>query len=223
MDPDIAALYARHRETHLVAISDYQRRTLIGREDAPVIHHGIDLAAFDFNARGGDYLAFLGRMIPEKGPHEAIAVARAAGLPLVLAGPAEDESGWFGAVVAPQVDDVQVRYVGPVGAKDRNTILAGAAALVYPVCDPEPFGLVMVEAMACGTPVVATNVGAVPEIVRDGVTGFVADPAGLADRIGAAAALDRATVRRWAVARFDHHRMADDYEALYRALAAGRR
>jgi glycosyltransferase involved in cell wall biosynthesis len=226
MAPDVAASWRRGRTGHLVALSHAQRRALgmAGHVPVTVIHHGIDTAAFRFQPRGGEYLAFLGRMIPEKGPVTAIEVARRVGMPIVLAGPRDDPDDYFRACVAPSVDGTRVRYLGPVGAAERNRLLGGAAALLYPIADPEPFGLVMVEAMACGTPVAAIGLGAVPEIVEPGLTGYhAADAAGLADRVAATARLDRAAVRGRATARFDHRHMIDRHERLYRRVAAARR
>jgi glycosyltransferase involved in cell wall biosynthesis len=162
-------------------------------------------------------------MLADKGPTEAVRVARAAGMPLVLAGPAEDD--YYDITAEPGLDDGEhVRYVGRVGPQERNRLLAGAAALLFPVVYPEPFGLVMIEAMACGTPVVATAVGAVGEIVDDGVTGLTAPSwEGLAELVAPAAALDRAAVRRTAEARWDFRRMVDEHEALYRHIARGPR
>jgi glycosyltransferase involved in cell wall biosynthesis len=221
MDPDIARSYAREPRARLLAISDAQRRSFAGRADVPVIHHGIDVAAFPFSARPGRYLAYLGRVIADKGAVEAIAAARRAGMPLVLAGPYETESDYFATEVAPHVDGDRVHYAGPLDAAQRDRLLAGAGALLYPIAEPEPFGLVKVEAMACGTPVVAVGLGAVPEIVDQGVTGYhCPDPRRLADLIGPALALDRTRIRRVAQARFDLRRMVDDHERLYRRLVA---
>lgn len=221
MDDDIAAVWRRERAAHLIALSDAQRRAIGRTGPVHVIHHGIDIGAFPFCDRPGEYLAFLGRMIPEKAPEVAIDVARATGMPLVLAGPVDEDSGHFADAVAPRVDGVRIRYAGMVGPDERNRLLGGAAALVYPVADPEPFGLVMVEAMACGTPVAAVALGAVPEIVDAGVTGcHVPRPSELPACVAAAMRLDRARVRRAAAARFGADRMIDRHEELYRQLAA---
>lgn len=218
---DVVRAYARYPEANVVALSHYHRTVFQGLPGVTVIPNGIDTSAFPFNPARGDYLLFLGRMIPEKGPVEAIRVARKVGMRLILAGPRDDD--YFEAEVAPLLDGRQVEYVGPVHVAARNTLLAGAAALLYPLADPEPFGLVTVEAMACGTPVAALGRGAVPEIVENGVTGYhTSDVDQLADRIPAAVALDRARVRQRAVDRFDYRRMVDDYLVLYRRLAARR-
>jgi glycosyltransferase involved in cell wall biosynthesis len=222
-DDDIARGFACCPAAHVAAVSHYQRRFFCGVEDVAVIHHGIDTAAFPFSPRRGDYLLFLGRLIPGKGPVEAIRLARQVGMRLVLAGPSDDDEDFFRSEVVPLLDGRQAEYVGAVGLAERNSLLAGAAALVYPLAAPEPFGLVLIEAMACGTPVAALEVGAVPEIV-EGVTGrCAADLQELAAALPAVLELDRARVRQTAVARFDCRRMVDDYVALYRRLAHNRR
>ena len=186
-------------------------------DHVPVIHNGIDAAAFPFRAERGEYLAFLGRMIPSKGAAEAVRVARTLEIPLIMAGPSTD---WFERDMRSAVDDRLIRYVGTVDAAGRNELLAGAAALLYPITYPEPFGLVMVEAMACGTPVAAFGVGAVPEIVEQGVGGSWVSPGeDLGEAVQSAVQLDRRGVRQAAVERFDYRRMVDAYERLYRRLA----
>lgn len=220
-DVEITRAYARYPEAHVAAISRYQRRRFSGVAHVDVVYHGINIDAFTFSRRPGDYLAFLGRMLPGKGPLEAIELARALGARLILAGP--DQQDYYRTVVAPRVDGRQIEYIGPVNARQRTALLAGAAALLYPILAPEPFGLVMVEAMACGTPVAALRRGAVPEIVEDGVTGYSARHLStLADCIPATLALDRARVRQ-GVGRFDFHRMVDDYLAVYQRLVAEQR
>jgi glycosyltransferase involved in cell wall biosynthesis len=220
LGPEVLEGFKRYPEAQLVAISEFQRSELEGFDDVPVIHNGIDADAFPFSGEGGEYLAFLGRMIPSKGPAEAVRVARELDLPLVLAGPSTE---WFEAEVLPAVDGDLIRYVGPVDAAGRNELLAGAAALLFPGMYPEPFGLVMIEAMACGTPVAAFGVGAAPEVVEEGVGGSWVPPgASLADAVRRAVGLDRRRVREAAVERFDYRRMVDSYEDLYRRLAEAR-
>jgi glycosyltransferase involved in cell wall biosynthesis len=219
VSPEVRAAYRERPEVRVVAVSEFARGQLADAPDVTVIHHGIDVAAFPYAERGGDYLLFLGRMLADKGPAEAIRVAQAAGMPLILAGPAEDG---YDITADPAIDGERVRYVGRVAPQDRNRLLAGAAALLFPAVYPEPFGLVMIEAMACGTPVVATAVGAVGEIVDDGVTGLTAPSwEDLAELVAPAAALDRAAVRRTAEACWDFRRMVDEHEALYRRIAGG--
>jgi glycosyltransferase involved in cell wall biosynthesis len=217
LGPEVLEGFWRYPEAHLVAISNFQRSELDGFDDVPVIHNGIDADAFPFSAKPGEYLAFLGRMIPSKGAAEAVRVARELDIPLIMAGPSTD---WFERDVRPEIDGRLIRYEGTVDAAGRNELLAGAAALLYPITYPEPFGLVMVEAMACGTPVAAFGVGAVPEVVEQGVGGRWVPPGeGLAEAVQSAAQLDRGRVREAAVERFDYRRMVDAYERLYRRLA----
>jgi glycosyltransferase involved in cell wall biosynthesis len=217
LGPEVLEGFARYPEAQLVAISDFQRAELRGFDHVPVIHNGIDAEAFPFSAESSQYLAFLGRMIPSKGAAEAVLVARELDMPLVLAGPSTE---WFERDVRPAVDDRLIRYLGPIDPAGRKELLGGAAALLYPITYPEPFGLVMVEAMACGTPVAAFGVGAVPEIVEQGVGGCWVPPEGsLGEAVQNAVRLDRRRVRQATVERFDYRRMVDAYERLYRRLA----
>jgi glycosyltransferase involved in cell wall biosynthesis len=220
LGPEVLQGFKRYPEAQLVAISNFQRSELEGFDNVPMIHNGIDAGAFPFSAERGEYLAFLGRMIPSKGAGEAVRVARELDIPLIMAGPSTE---WFESDVRPGIDDRLVRYEGTVDAAGRNELLAGAAALLYPITYPEPFGLVMVEAMACGTPVAAFGVGAVPEVVEQGVGGSWVPPGeGFAEAVRSAVRLDRRRVREAAVERFDYRRMVDAYERLYRRLARAR-
>jgi glycosyltransferase involved in cell wall biosynthesis len=219
--PEVMTEYRRRPAVHVVAVSRYQQRALRDHPRVTLIPHGIDFDAFPLGARGQGYLLFLGRMLEDKGPAQAIRIAQAAGRPLILAGPAEDGYDIRGERA---VDGEQIRWVGRVDAQERNRLLAGADALLFPLAYPEPFGLVLVEAMACGTPVLATDLGAAPEIVEQGVTGFTAHGwMELAERVPAAAGLDRASVRRVARARFGVELMIDRHEALYRQVVEQRR
>jgi glycosyltransferase involved in cell wall biosynthesis len=218
VDPDVLDAYRRYPEVHVIAISEWQRSTLASVRDVTVIHHGIDTAAFPFAPKRGTHLMFLGRMIADKGPLEAIRLAGELELPLVLAGPSTD---YFEHSVRRLVDGETIRYAGHVSPPRRNELLAGAAALLLPLTYPEPFGLTMIEAMACGTPVAATGIGAVPEIVEPGLTGCHAPSApALAGCIPEVLDLDRFRIRARAIERFDFRRMVDEHEALYQRLAA---
>jgi glycosyltransferase involved in cell wall biosynthesis len=220
LGPEVLEGFSRYPEAQLVAISDFQRGELEGFDDVPVIHNGIDVDAFPFSAERGEYLAFLGRMIPSKGAAEAVRVARERHVPLVMAGPSTE---WFEREVRPSVDAELIRYLGPIDSADRNELLRGAAALLYPISYPEPFGLVMVEAMACGTPVAGFGVGAVPEVVEQGVGGCWVPAGGdLGQAVDAAVRLDRRGVRQAAVERFDYRLMVDAYMGLYRRLVQPR-
>jgi len=192
----------------------------LGRQ-FPVVYNGCDFGAYEPSFEAGQYLAFLGRMSPEKNPLDAIHIARAVGLPIVLAGQPQNakEQQYFAEQIQPLVDGENVRWIGPVNHLQKNELLRNAAALLFPIQWDEPFGLVMIEAMACGTPVVAHRRGSVEEVVDDGVTGFhsgVID--GLAEMVSAALALDRKKVRARAEERFSFRAMVDSYLELYRGL-----
>jgi glycosyltransferase involved in cell wall biosynthesis len=214
--PEVIAAYRQRPDVHIVAVSDYQRRTLGERTNVSVIPHGVQFDAFPVGEGSGGHLLFLGRMLADKGPANAIRIARAADMPLVLAGPAQDG---YDVRAEAGLDGERIRWVGPVGVQERNRLLAGAVALLFPLVYPEPFGLVLLEAMACGTPVLATALGAAPEVVEQGVTGYTAVRwEELAELVPAAAALDRGTVRCAAAKRFDAERMIDLHEDLYRRI-----
>jgi glycosyltransferase involved in cell wall biosynthesis len=170
-----------------------------------------------------NYLAFLGRLTPEKGPDVAIRVARAAGMPLQIAAKIpRGETRFFKETIKPLLDGPEVQFVGEVNDKQKNDFLGNASALLFPIDWPEPFGLVMIEAMACGTPVIAWRRGSVPEIVEDGVTGYIVDnEAEAINAVGKLAALDRARVRAEFERRFTARRMAHDYLTCFKALLSG--
>jgi len=219
------AIAAQAPRLRLVAISEAQRRMAPSLPFAAVCHNGIDLEEMPFSAAHGQYLAFLGRMCPEKGVADAIVIARRAGLRLLIAAKCRepDERAYFEAHVAPLLGP-DVEWLGELGPEDKLTLLAGARALVFPIAWPEPFGMVMIEAMACGTPVLATPRGSVPEVVCDGVTGFVRDtPEGLAAAAGRIDEIDRARCRTWVAERFSAAALTRSYElAIARILDPGR-
>lgn len=218
MEPGVVSAYRRLLQVHLVAVSKFEAQLYAGRPNLELIPHGIETSAFPLGDGGGEYLLFLGRMIEDKGPAQAIEIARAVGMPLILAGPSENG---FVDRLARHIDGSQVTYVGRVERPERDSLLAGASALLYPLLYPEPFGLVVVEAMACGTPVLGVAIGAVPELVEPGISGYLADSwEGLADLVPQALELNRPTVRARAMERFDYARMVDRHEALYRRLMA---
>ena len=216
---DEARLRALAPEAPVTASSHFQWAAFPDLPPAAVIPHGVDPDQFTFRPEPEDYVCFLGRFIPGKGPIEAVRIARALGLRLLLAGPRND---YFRQHVEPLVDGRAVEYVGFVSGRDRDLLLGGARALLYPVQAPEPFGLVMIEAMMCGTPVAATAVGAAAEVVDDGVTGVSApDAAGLIERIPEVLRLDRAQIRGRAERRFCARRMAAQYAQVYLESAGG--
>ncbi|MGO4258186.1 glycosyltransferase family 4 protein [Marmoricola sp. RAF53] len=221
--PDLRHLFSHMQcDTSIVAISHHQASTAARIEISRVIHHGLDLDRVPAGQGRGGYAAFLGRMNPEKGIHEAILVARVAGVPLKIAAKMREpeEREYFEAKVAPLLSE-DIEYLGEVDESGKYELLGGAVALLNPIQWPEPFGLVMIEALACGTPVVTTARGAAPEIVDDGRTGYLrADLPSLASLLPCAAALDRAACRREVEARFSTGRMVRDHGELYAELVA---
>ncbi len=215
----IVPMYAPFQErVHYVAISDADRHPAL--RYAATIHHGIPMADFAFDADGGEDLLFFGRIHPDKGAAEAIAAARASRRALDLYGIVQDE-GYHARAVAPALGDA-IRYHGAVGGADRVRALGQARALLHLINFDEPFGLSVIEAMACGTPVIATRRGSMPELIVEGVTGFLVDSADEAvDAIARAGEIDRAACRAHVAARFSVERMADDYLALYRRVLGG--
>jgi glycosyltransferase involved in cell wall biosynthesis len=213
----IMPMYAPYQDrVHYVAISAADRAP--GLRYAATIHHGIVLDEFPFDPRGSDDLLFFGRIHPNKGAKEAIDVARATGRRLHMAGIVQDD-GYHARAVAPHVDGDRVIYDGPVGGADRTRMLGSAAALLHLIGFDEPFGLSVVEAMACGTPVIAIDRGSMPELIDDGVTGFLVKD--VDEAIAAVARLgeiDRSACRAAVAARFSVERMADRYIALYREI-----
>jgi glycosyltransferase involved in cell wall biosynthesis len=217
--PPEVALWSRYREARFVAVSREQARLLSGLNVVGTVLHGIDTDAFPFRASPDDYLLFLGRFTAGKGVVQAIDVARRSGMRLVLAAP---DDPFYHAHVKPHVDGDRIVYAGEVGHEQKVALLGGARALLYPVQSGEPFGLVLAEAMACGTPVAALDRGAVRELVDDGVTGGVFDDLdAMVAGLSGVVALDRASVRRRAVERFGIDRMAAEYLAVYEQVARG--
>ncbi len=216
-------LVALGSSVDVVAISRAQRQLRPEVNWLSTVHNGVDVDSFPMGRGDGGYLLFLGRFNPDKGAHLAIDVARSAGRRLLLAGKLNEaaEKSYFAAAVAPRLGH-GVEYVGEADAATKRELLAGAEALLFPVDWDEPFGLVMVEAMACGTPVIALRRGSVPEIVVHGETGFVVDePERLVEAVGAVDTIDRERCRSRAKV-FDTSRMVEGYVAAYRAVVEGR-
>jgi glycosyltransferase involved in cell wall biosynthesis len=215
--PPEAVLWSRYAAAPFIAVSHEQARALAGLHVAGVVHHAVEIEAYAFRADPEDYLLFLGRFTEGKGALAAIEMARRTGHRLLIAAA---ENDYYRQHVAPIVDGQQVVYVGEVAHADKVALLGGARALVYPVQAAEPFGLVLAEAAACGTPVAALRRGAVCEIVDDDVTGVAFDSMdALIAGLPRVLALDRGRVRATAVRRFGVDRMVDGYLALYAALA----
>ena len=216
-------VFKRWPEVTVAGISQCQMRAAalkLGRE-FPIIYNGCDFDAYEPNYEPGKYLAFLGRFSPEKSPLDAIRIAAAAEMPIVLAGKPQNanEERYFKEKIEPLIDGERVRCIGPVNHPQKNALLRDAAALLFPIQWEEPFGLVMIEAMACGTPVLAHRRGSVEEVVENGVTGFHAGVIdGMVELLPQVLALDRRAVRARAETRFGFRQMVDDYVALYHSL-----
>jgi len=222
--PDLLPLYSGFSEMPLVAISNSQRMPMPEMKHLVTIPHGLpcDLFAATVKPRGG-YLAFIGRISPEKRVDRAIRIAAAAGLPLRIAAKVDEvDRAYFVAEIEPMLAHPLVEFVGEIDERRKQSFLGEARALLFPIDWPEPFGLVMIEAMACGTPVLAYRNGSVAEVIDEGVTGFIVNNEREAScRIGALLALDRSRIRRRFEERFTSHRMASDYVKVYEQLLSG--
>ncbi len=220
--PDLPGLYREYAEMPLVSISDAQREPLSWANWRATVHHGLPRDPLRFCPRHGGYLAFLGRISPEKGVHDAIAIARRVGVPLRIAAKIDPiDRDYFEHRVRPLLDGEDVELVGEIGEHEKSDFLGNAMALLFPIDWPEPFGLVMIEALACGTPVIATRRGSTAEVVDDGVTGFLVDGVdGAVEAVGRVRTIDRAACRAAFEARFTAARMAADYVAVYDGLFA---
>lgn len=214
--PARRALYTEHAEHRYVAISAAQARRCPELNYVGTVYNGIDLKAPRVERRKGNYLLFLGRLCEAKGTHTAIALAKLLQLPLVLAGKVDPvDRGYFEAQVQPHLDE-QIRYVGEVSGQPKWDLIARARCLVFPIQWPEPFGLVMIEAMACGTPVIATRWGSVPEVVSHAVTGWVADDfEGLVEGVQRAHQFSPTACRRWVERHFSSQAMVEGYLKVY--------
>jgi glycosyltransferase involved in cell wall biosynthesis len=231
--PDLGELFEEYEDVPLVSISDDQRRPLPWANWQATVHHGLPLDLHTFRARPGNYLAFLGRTSREKGLDRAIAIARRCGMKLRIAAKIyPEERAYFSDTIEPLIAAAGslVEFIGEVGGKDKDDFLGNAHALLFPIDWPEPFGLAMIESLACGTPVIAFHNGSVPEIIDHGLTGFVVESIDEAvQAVGRVGELSRHACRATFEERFDAARMARAYLDVYRrlvhggaALAAGR-
>lgn len=220
--PELPALYREFADVPVVSISTAQRRPLPGVNWQGTVYHGLPDDLLTYRDRPGDYLAFLGRISPEKGLDQAIRIAQRTGRKLKIAAKVNrTDRDYFREKIQPLIQESQglVEFIGEIGGPQKDAFLGNAYALLFPIAWPEPFGLVMIEAMACGTPVIAYRRGSVPEVMADGVTGFVVD--GLDEAIqavGRVATLDRKDCREVFEKRFCASRMAADYVKIYRRL-----
>ncbi len=217
---DYRPIFSEFRDIPLVSISSSQRAPLSFANWKGTVYHGIPEDLYTPGDGSGGYLAFVGRLSPEKRPDRAIKIARRSGMPIKIAAKVDRvDEDYFDEVVKPLLKEPGVEYMGEIGEKDKRDFLAGAYALLFPIDWPEPFGLVMIESMACGTPVVAWHNGSVPEVVDHGVTGYVVDSMDEAvDAVEKAEGLDRRMIREVFEKRFTSERMARQYVEIYERL-----
>jgi len=220
----LSKFYNFYPDIHFVTISDFQRE----RETMPhvqTIHHGIDLSLYEFSEKKQQYLSFIGRIAPIKGTHLAIAVAKKSGIPLKIAGEVQPLfRDYFDREVKPHIDGKFIEFVGQADLKAKNELLCNSLAMLFPIQWDEPFGLVMIEAMACGTPVLALPGGSVPEVVKDGVSGYVCqDPDEMAKRAQQISSIPPHLVRQYVEEFFSLNRMVSDYHQLYSRIVSPER
>jgi glycosyltransferase involved in cell wall biosynthesis len=218
--PELVPLYKEFREIPVSSISDVQRRPLPWLNWQGTVYHGLPQTQYDFHPKPGKYLAFLGRTSPEKGLDQAIEIAKRAGMPLKIAAKTDRvDQEYFDSRIKPLLDDPGVEFLGEVGFPEKDALLGDAAALLFPIMWPEPFGIVMIESLACGTPVIAYPQGSVPEVLEDGVTGLlvhnVAQAVSAVEKINT---IDRATCRRRFEESFTASSMSSHYLQLYETI-----
>jgi len=202
--------------SHYVAISEADKSPQL--DYIATVHHGIDIAQFPYSNTHGEYLLFFGRIHPDKGVYEAIQVAQRAGIKLIIAGIIQDED-YFHSRVEPYLDGDTVDYVGSVGPAERSDVLGRALVLLHLISFDEPFGLSLVEALACGTPVIAFGRGSIPEIIKHAETGYIVEDVERAvEAVAAVRSLDRSACRKDVERRFSHTRMASDYLRVYQEI-----
>lgn len=218
--PDLVPLYQTFPEVPVVSISDSQRAPLAAANWMATIYHGLPKDLLAYAAGPGSYLAFVGRLSPDKGPDRAIEIAKRCGLPLKIAAKIDPEHlDYFHDRLEPHFAHPLIEFVGEINETQKNAFLGGAIAMLFPISWPEPFGLAMIEAMACGTPVIAFPHGAVPEVMKNGVSGFVVNDVDSAVRaVGEVQNVSRLGCRRYFEERFSAERMARDHVALYHRL-----
>jgi glycosyltransferase involved in cell wall biosynthesis len=217
---DLVPVYNNFPDMPVVSISDSQRKPLSSINWQGTVYHGLPANLFTYKKEPGDYLAFLGRISPEKRADRAIEIATRTGIPLKIAAKIDKaDEAYFESTMAPLFDNPLVEYLGEIGGHEKDEFLGNARALLFPIDWPEPFGLAMIEAMACGTPVIAFRRGSVPEVIREGVSGFIVDDIeGAVRAVEKIETLDRGLCRREFEQRFTAPRMARDYAAIYERL-----
>jgi glycosyltransferase involved in cell wall biosynthesis len=220
--PDLVPLYNAYPNMPIVSISSAQREPLPNLNWQGTVHHGFPADTFAPSFKQGEYLAFLGRTSPEKGLDRAIEIATRAGMPLKIAAKVDKiDQEYFDTCIKPLLNSDGVEFLGEIGYPEKNDFLAKAAALIFPIAWPEPFGIVMIEAMACGTPVIAYPFGSVPEVIQDGVNGYMAsDITDAISAVGKLVKLDRKQVRKSYERRFTSGRMTQDYLKIYNRIVS---
>ena len=221
--PDLEPLYRHFRDIPVISISDAQRKPLPWANWQGTIHHGLPRNSFSLGEGKGGYLAFLGRTSPEKGLDRAIEIAKRARIPLKIAAKIDRaDTAYFKTIIEPLLDHPLIEFLGEIGNTEKNAFLGNAAGLLFPINWREPFGLVMIEAMACGTPVIAYPWGSVPEVVQEGVTGFVVpDIESAIKAVKELGEIDRMKCRKRFERHFNSERMAQEYLKVYQRLIAG--
>lgn len=218
--PELASVYRQFRDMPVVSISDAQRRPIPRANWLATVYHGVPVELFSLQPEPGEYLAFLGRISPEKGVDRAIEIAKRVEMPLRIAAKVDRvDKEYFECQIKPLLDHPLIEYIGEISEGEKQDFLGGAYALLFLIDWPEPFGLAMIEAMACGTPVVAFRRGSVPEVVDEGVTGFIVDSAQqAADAVRKIEWISRAGCRKAFERRFTASRMAGDYVDVYNLI-----
>src|SRR4029077_773331 len=216
--PDLIPVYKRYADAPVISISMAQRKPLPRANWVANVHHGLPEDLLTFNPKAGDYLAFLGRISPEKRLDRAIEIAHRSGMHLKVAAKIDNaDRAYYESTIKPLMGDPNIEFIGEIGENEKSEFLGNAYAYLFPIDWPEPFGLTMIEAMACGTPTIAFRCGAVPEIITDRVTGFIVDDlASAIDCVARIPEIERRTCRAVFEQRFTVERMTSDYLTLYR-------
>jgi glycosyltransferase involved in cell wall biosynthesis len=221
--PDLIPVYKRYSDAPVISISMAQRKPLPRANWVGNIHHGLPLDLHSFYPKGGDYLAFLGRISPEKRLDRAIEIAKRAGMPLKVAAKIDNaDRQYYETTIKPLMGDPNIEFIGEIGEDKKGDFLGNAYAYLFPIDWPEPFGLTMIEAMACGTPTIAFNCGSVPEVMQEGLTGFIVDDIDQAvAAVEKISSIERTACRNVFEKRFTATRMAEEYVILFESMIAG--